>query len=114
MRAGFTWLTMGNLPTSLPVTPAYAMVARSKSPLDFNAKAGPPDQARHCRWILTPGPDHRSQACQLKPELTFRLGQSDWTSHNLYCKFASPVDDLCQGEKRIFTLQISIISYSII
>jgi len=52
MRAGFTWLTMGNLPTSLPVTPAYAMVARSKSPLDFNAKAGPPDQARHCRWIL--------------------------------------------------------------
>jgi len=43
MRAGFTWLTMGNLPTSLPVTPAYAMVARSKSPLDFNAKAAPPD-----------------------------------------------------------------------
>tara|TARA_B100001245_G_C22784665_1_gene378756 strand:- start:551 stop:715 length:165 start_codon:yes stop_codon:yes gene_type:complete len=34
---------MGNLPTSLPVTPAYAMVARSKSPLDFNAKAAPPD-----------------------------------------------------------------------
>jgi hypothetical protein len=33
---------MGNLVASLPVTPAYAMVARSKSPLDFNTKAGPP------------------------------------------------------------------------
>ena len=42
MRAGLTWLTMGNLLASLPVTPAYAMVARSKSPLDFNTKAGPP------------------------------------------------------------------------
>ena len=34
---------MGNLPPSLPVTPAYDMVARSKSLLDFNTKAGPPE-----------------------------------------------------------------------
>ena len=51
MRASFTWLTMGNLPVSLPVTPAYAMVARSKSPLDFNTKAGPPGQARHSNRV---------------------------------------------------------------
>lgn len=36
MRADLTWLTMGNLPLILPETTAYAMAARSKSPLVFN------------------------------------------------------------------------------
>ncbi len=68
MRAGLTWLTMGNLLASLPVTPAYAMVARSKSPLDFNTKAGPPEPSTSIAVgvMLLSGPLPLGRHCSLR------------------------------------------------
>ena len=77
MRVGLTWLTMGNLPPSLPVTSACAMVARSKSPLDFNAKAGPPEPSPSSLLYFSTTTGHQSQVFQKPPTLTLRVDQSD-------------------------------------